>query len=352
MKEHVLADRQLAMNNRLSRAKRPSRKRRFNAPALMLLPSFLVVSLFVYVFIAYSVGVSISENWRPAKPDFTPSDPWYDSYIGLAKVPRFQADIRNSVVFTVLFLLLAVVVGFLFAAMVHNVLRARGFFRSFFLLPYALSFIVTGVVWRWLFNPVSGLNLLLRSSGVSGAYQSLTGNALQPDWVSSPTVLGDISGILEFLIPGGDIIQVKMGIPLALVAVVLAASWQLMGFAMAMFLAGMASIPNEIHEAALVDGASGIRYYRSIVLPLLKPMAVTAIVILAHVAFKMFDLVIAMSGSGVGFATDMPAMYVYDTAFRALRPNSASAAAIVMLVLVLLVVVPYIVSRSKETSHD
>lgn len=328
------------------------RLRRVNPAPFLLLPSFLIVSLFVYVFVGYTVGVSLAKNWRPAKPDFSFNSPPFKSYERLAHVPRFQADIRNTIVFTVLFLLFSVTAGLILALLVHRVLRARGFFRSLFLLPYALSFIVTGVVWRWLFNPVSGLNLLLRTSRVATAYKGVTGLELKPDWVSSPTVLGDISGLLERIVPGGKFIQVKMGIPLALVAVVLAASWQLMGFAMAMFLAGLASIPAELHEAASLDGASGSRYYRSIALPLLKPMAVTAIVLLTHVAIKMFDLVYSMSGSGVGFATDMPGVFVYETMYKSLQPDVGSAAAIVMFVLVCIVVVPYLVRRSREYGHD
>jgi glucose/mannose transport system permease protein len=328
------------------------RLRRISPAPFLLLPSFLIVSLFVYVFVGYTVGVSLAKNWRPGAPDFTMNNPPFKSYQRLVKVPRFQADIRNTVVFTVLFLLVAVSAGLVMALLVHGVLRARGFFRGLFLLPYALSFIVTGVVWRWLFNPVSGLNLLLRSSGVASAYRSVTGSELRPDWVSSPKVLGDISSILERIVPGGNIIQVKMGIPLALVAVVLAASWQLMGFAMAMFLAGLASIPEELREAAELDGASGIRYYRSIAIPLLKPMGVTAIVLLTHTAIKMFDLVYSMSGSGVGFATDMPGVFVYETMYKALRPDVGSAAAIVMFLLVCIVVVPYLIGRSKEYGHD
>lgn len=336
---------------RLARVAR-TRRWRLNPAAMLLLPSFLIVSIFVYGFIAYTARVSLSKNWQPAKPDFTTNDPWYRTYSELANSPRFQADVRNSVVFTVLFLALAVAAGLVLALLVHRVLVAKGFFRSLFLLPYALSFIVSGVVWRWLFNPISGINLLLRSSGVSGAYEAMTGSQLQPDWVSSPTVVGDIGGILEDVLPGGHFIQMKMGIPLALVAVVLAAAWQLMGFAMAMFLAGLASIPEEVHEAAMIDGASGLRYYRSVAIPLLKPMAVTTIVILAHVAFKMFDLVYAMSGSGVGFATDMPGIYVYETMYRALRPDLGSAAAMVMFALVCIVVVPYLARRRSDTYHE
>jgi glucose/mannose transport system permease protein len=246
----------------------------------------------------------------------------------------------------VLFLALSIVAGFFLAVLVHNLLVARGFFRGMFLLPYALSFIATGVVWRWLFNPESGINLLLRESGVSAAYQQLAGHPLQPDWTSSPKVVGDVSSLLERVIPGGEFIQVQMGIPLALIAVVLAASWQLMGFAMAMFLAGLASISDDVREAAMMDGSSGPRYYTAIVIPLLRPFALTTAVILTHVALKMFDLIYAMSGSGVGFATDMPGIFVFETMFHGLQYSLGTAASLVMLVLVAAVVVPYL-ARSK-----
>ena len=331
---------------------RPGRRLRTPKALLWLLPSFLIVCVFVYVFIAYTIGVSLSSQWRPAKPDFTVADPWYGVYGELLATPRFQADIRNNIVFTVFFLLFCVILGFLFAVLVYNALWARGFFRGVFLLPYALSFIVTGVVWRWLFNPESGLNLLLNASGIGAAYESLTGSPLRPEWTSSPDVLGDVSGLLNAIIPGGDFIQIELGIPLALMAVVLAAGWQLMGFSMAMFLAGLSSVPDDVLEAAQLDGASGFRYYRSIVIPMMWPFAVTTLVILAHVAFKMFDLVYAMSGSGIGFATDMPGIFVYESMYKALRPNLGAAAAIVMLIMVCCVVVPYLVRSGRRSTND
>ena len=333
---------------------KPGPGRRLRAPTalLWLLPSFLIVSVFVYVFIAYTIGVSLSDKWRPATPNFSISDPWYGVYSELMQTPRFQADLRNNIIFTVFFLILSVGAGFLFAVLVHNALWAKGFFRSMFLLPYALSFIVTGVVWRWLFNPEAGVNLLLKASGVSGAYEHLTGNPLQPEWTSSPTVVGDVSGLLNQVLPGGDFIQVQLGIPLALMAVVLAAGWQLMGFSMAMFMAGLASVPDEVQEAAMLDGASGLRYYRSIIFPMMGPFAVTTLVILAHVAFKMFDLVYAMSGSGIGFSTDMPGIFVYESMYKALRANLGAAAAIVMFIMVCAVVVPYLIKTGRRGARD
>jgi glucose/mannose transport system permease protein len=317
--------------------------------ALLLLPSFLIVSVFIYVFITYTIGVSLAENWMPAKPSMAQGPDPFATYKNLFENPRFQSDLRNSFIFTVLFLLLTVIAGFFIALAVHNMGRTKGFFRGVFLLPYALSFIVTGVVWRWLFNPDSGVNLFLKYSGVASAYKSITGEELRPEWLTSATTVGDVSALLEKIIPGGQYIQVEMGIPLALIPVVIATSWQLLGFAMAMFLAGLVSIPEELREASMMDGATGSRYYRSIAVPMLAPIAITTLVILTHVALKIFDLIYAMSGSGIGFATDMPGIFVYESMYKALKYNTGAAASIVMLIIVCIVVVPYLVHSNRES---
>jgi glucose/mannose transport system permease protein len=245
--------------------------------------------------------------------------------------------------------LVTVIAGFFIALAVHNMGRSKGFFRGVFLLPYALSFIVTGVVWRWLFNPDSGVNLFLQYSGVAAAYKSIKGEELRPEWLTSATTLGDVSALLEKIIPGGTFIQVQMGIPLALIPVIIATAWQLLGFAMAMFLAGLVSIPDELREASMMDGAKGSRYYRSIALPMLAPIAITTLVILTHVALKIFDLIYAMAGSGIGFATDMPGIFVYESMYKALKYNTGAAASIVMLAIVCVIVVPYLIHTNKET---
>ena len=323
-----------------------------NYAFLLLLPSFLIVFVFVYIFIMYTIGVSFSANWRPATQDFTPNENVLEIYGNLFLNPRFQADIRNSLIFAALFLLLTVVGGFILAVMVNNMLRTKAFFRGVFLLPYALSFIVTGVVWRWIFNPESGINLLLYYAGVSQVYEGLTGKVLRPEWLTSAEVVGDINTLLVQAFPQFEFIQVQLGIPLALIPVVLASSWQLLGFAMAMYLAGLAAIPPEIREASEVDGASGFRYLRSIAIPMLAPITVTTLVILTHVAFKMFDLVFAMSGSGIGFATDMPGIFVYESMYKALLFNQGAAASIVMLIIVLLIVVPYLVRTNRQRNQE
>jgi len=297
----------------------------------VLCPVLISLGVFVYGFIAYSVRVSLS-NWQGLRRDLTVRQPAGKTYSDLLQTPRFQADLRNIFVFTALFLALAILTGLVLALLVHHALAAQPALRSIFLFPYALSFIVTGVVWRWIFTPSAGANLILGALGVDA----------KPKWITDPTVAGDVSSALDKVIPGGDFIQIELGIPLALIPVVVAASWQLAGFAMANFLAAMAALPPELKEAATLDGAGTRTYYWHIVLPLLRPVMIVLAVLLGHVSLKSFDLVYAMVGQGPGFATDVPGIFVFDTTFRALRYNTGAAASVVMLVLVCAVIAPYL----------
>lgn len=297
----------------------------------VLTPSLIVVGIFVYGFIAYSAKVSTSK-WQGFVPNLETRDPIYQTYTDMFKTARFQADLRNVAVFTIMFLTIAVLLGLALALLVHNTLAGRGIFRAIFLFPYALSFIVTGVVWRWIFTPSAGANLILGALGIHPG----------PKWITDPAVAGDVSGALEAVLPGGEFIQVKLGIPLAIIPIVIAASWQLAGFAMANFLAALSTLPEELREAAALDGAGWWRYHWHIVLPWVRPMVVVVLVILGHVSLKSFDLVYAMSGQGPGFATDVPGIFVFDQTFRALKYNTGAAASMVMLVLVAAVIVPYL----------
>jgi glucose/mannose transport system permease protein len=319
---------------------RVSRWRAHRFQLLALAPSALLLLVFVYGFIAYTLRVSLSK-WQGIAPTLDLQHPVGKTYQVLAETPRFQADMRNVIVFTVLFLVLAVIGGLIMAVLVYDTMVARGLFRSIFLFPYALSFIVTGVVWRWVFTPSTGANLILDKLGVDHP----------PGWITDPRVVGDVSGSLDKVIPGGDFIQVKLGIPLALIPVVIAASWQLAGFAMANFLAALGAVPPELREAASLDGASWWQYHRRIVLPLLWPMIVAVGVILTHVSLKSFDLVYAMTGQGPGFATDVPGIFVFDQMFRALRWNLGAAASMVMFVLVAAVILPYLYRRTLKEAR-
>jgi glucose/mannose transport system permease protein len=313
-------------------------RQRHGFQAAVLVPALGLVGIFVYGFIAYSAQVSLSD-WQGLTPDLTLRQPVGSTYAELFATPRFQADLRNIFVFTALFLALAVVIGVVLALLVHNALAARGFFRSVFLFPYALSFIVTGVVWRWIFTPSAGANLILGWLGIEA----------QPKWITDPTVVGDVSGALSAVVPG-EAIAIELGIPMALVPVVIAAAWQLGGFAMANFLAALAAMPEELKEAATLDGANTWQYHRYVVLPTLRPMIAVVLILLTHVSLKSFDLVYAMVGQGPGFATDVPGIFVFEQTFRALKYNTGAAASIVMLILVAVVMVPYLYRSTRGRS--
>jgi glucose/mannose transport system permease protein len=143
-------------------------------------------------------------------------------------------------------------------------------------------------------------------------------------------------------------VKAQIGIPIALIPVIIAAVWQLSGFAMAMYLAGLGTISHDIREAAALDGASTWQTYRHIIIPLLRPITISTLVILGHISLKIFDLVFAMSGKGPGFATDVPGIYVYEQTFGATRYNLGAAASIFMLILVCCVMVPYLARSLRD----
>lgn len=310
---------------------------------LVVLPSIVALAIFVYGFITWSFYVSLT-NWRTLVQDMTLREPLFQTYAEMFAMPRFQSDLRNTVVFTVMFIFLAVLTGLMLAILIdHNrEMFALPFFRNVYLFPYALSFVVTGVAWRWIFNPETGINLFFEILGINSLLAQLGYPPLQPGWTTDPTVVLRINEILEPVFPAIETIRISIGVPVALIPVAIAATWQLSGFVMAMYLSGMATISDEIREAARIDGANEFQVYRHIIVPILRPVTISVVVILLHVSLKIFDLVFTMSGVGPGFATDMPSIFVFEMMFKATRYNLGSAAAIVMLVMAGLVVIPYL----------
>lgn len=292
---------------------------------LIIIPSLLAIGIFVYGFIGWTGYVSFS-RWRTVLPDYTFIGA--DNYDRLSQTLRFQADMRNTIVFTAFFLTSAAVLGFLAAVLLDQKVKAEAFFRSVFLFPMAISFIVTGIVWQWLFNPGTGLNLLARNAGYDGPL---------PRWLTDPNVL------LGFRVG-----SIEAGIPIALFPIVVAATWQLAGFTMAMYLAGIRGVPEELREAARVDGATEWQVYRRVVMPLLRPVTIGVVVILGHISLKIFDLIVAMSGSGPNFVTDLPAFYMFETTFRGNQFASGAAIAMVLLFLVATLVIPYLYFSLKR----
>ncbi len=274
---------------------------------LLISPSILAVLIFVYGFIAWSVRVSLSA-WKGLSADYT----WvaFKNYIALFSDPRFMVDVRNTLIFTGVFVVGSILLGFLMAVMLDQGLKGESFFRSLFLFPMAISYIVTGVVWRWLMNPAEGDRL----SGFNLLFSYLHLDFLISKWHTTETW--------------------------GIAAIALAAIWQMSGYTMAIYLAGLRSVPDELREAARIDGASEFAIYRYIMLPLLSPVTLSALIILGHMSLKVFDLIIAVAGKQLPL--DVPAIYMWQTTFDGLFYGRGAAIGILLLISVAVLIIPYI----------
>jgi len=283
--------------------KESGRERRISM--LLLAPSFLLVLLFVYGFISWSGYISMSA-WRGLVPDYTFVG--LKQYASLLQQPRFIQDLINTGLFTALFLVGNLFFGLLLAVLLDRKLRGETFFRNLFLFPMSISFVVTGTIWVWVFNPSSGLNVFFSALGFD------TSNWL---WI----------------------VDKRM----ALFCVVMAAVWQMTGFTMAQYLAGLRGVSDDIREAARIDGASETKIFTHILLPQLLPVTVGAIVILGHISLKIFDLIFVMTGGGPAQRTDVPGIFMFETTFRGDFFARGAAIGIFMLLMVAVLIVPYLV---------
>lgn len=308
---------------------KPKRKKRFSVDhtlaLLFLLPSIVLIAIFVYGFIGWTGYVSLS-NWNTLVPDF--------SFVGLKNFLflfhdfRFQADVRNTVVFTILFIGVVLILGLVLSIFLDQKIRGESIFRNILFFPMALSFVVTGVVWQWILNPSTGVNLFLKKFGI------------EPLWYTDTHVLA-----------GFKLGQIEVGVPVAIIAVVIAAVWQMTGFSLAMYLAGLRGISDELKEAARMDGASEFQVYWKVIIPQLRPITVSVVIIMAHISLKIFDLIYSMTGPGANFVTDVPGVYMFETTFRGNFYANGAAIAIIMLLTVAIFIVPYlIISRRGESS--
>ncbi|QUW21539.1 sugar ABC transporter permease [Sporosarcina sp. Marseille-Q4063] len=289
-----------------------------------LIPSVILILVFVYGFISWTGYLSLS-NYNTIVPDF--SFAGLKNYIYLFNDFRFQADLRNTLFFTILFIGAVILLGLGLAILLDQKLKGESVFRNIFLFPMALSFIVTGVVWQWLLHPSTGFNKFLIHFGI------------EPKWYTDTNILAGFKwGSIEF------------GLPVAIIAVVIAAVWQMTGFSLAMYLAGLRGIDEELREAARMDGASEFQVYRKIVLPILMPITMSVVIIMAHISLKIFDLIYAMTGSGANFVTDVPGLYMFETTFRGNYYANGAAIAIIMLLLVAVFIVPYLWNSRKGES--
>lgn len=283
-----------------------------HVPKMVLAPSFLASLIFVYGFIGWTAWVSLTRSKLLPRYDIV----GFIQYDRLFDSPRWDTALSNLFVFGFLFIFISIILGLLLAIMLDQKIRTEGVIRTIYLYPMALSLIVTGTAWKWILNPGLGLEATVRGWGWE---------EFVFDWLVDPDM--------------------------AIFTVVIAGVWQASGFVMALFLAGLRSVDQEIIKAAQVDGIPTWRIYSSIIIPSMAAIFLSAFIVLAHLAIKSFDLVIALTGGGPGYATDLPATYMYTMAFSRGNIGQAASSAMVMMAVVFAIVVPYLYSELRA-KHD
>ena len=283
-----------------------------HVPKLVLAPSFVAVLIFVYGFIGWTAWVSFTRS--RLMPNYDLVGPI--QYERLFASPRWDTAMNNLFIFGILFIVIAMVLGLVLAIFLDQKIHTEGVLRTIYLYPMALSLIVTGTAWKWILNPGLGFESVVRGWG----FETFTF-----DWLINPDM--------------------------AIYTVVIAGVWQASGFVMALFLAGLRSVDGEIIKAAQVDGIPTHRIYSAIIIPSMAPIFLSAFIVLAHLAIKSFDLVIALTGGGPGYATDLPATYMYAMAFSRGDIGQAASSAMVMMGVVFAIVVPYLYSELRA-KHD
>jgi glucose/mannose transport system permease protein len=273
---------------------------------IALIPTWLIV-IFAYIgTILWTIRISFTSSGILPRYDFV----GWKQYDRLFHSTRWTISVENLAIFGVMFIIGCLVLGFLLAVFLDQKIRGESLFRTIFLYPYAMSFIVTGLVWAWIMNP---------TLGVQKAVQNWGWTSFTFDWLSR-----------------GDRAIYMLGI---------AGIWQSAGLVMAILLAGLRGIDEDIWKAARVDGIPAWRIYLSVVIPMLSSMFVTAIVLLGIAVVKLYDLVVAMTGGGPGISTEVPAKFVIDYLFNRQNIALATAAASVMFAAVLVVLGPWLYNQ-------
>lgn len=286
------SDRSLAWRNRLAAW----------TPRLVLLPTLLASVLYVLFFSLWTLWISVSNS--TLLPDLSYAG--FRHYAALWAHQRWTIAYTNLFLFGSLYVLGSLILGTFLAILIDQRVKGESVWRAIFLYPLAISFVVTGTAWRWIFDPSTGLQQMLRNMGWEAA---------EFDWIVNRDM--------------------------AIYCVVIAGMWQASGFAMALILAGLRSVDQDLIKAAQIDGASMARIYRRVILPTIRPIFVAVLVILLQFAIKTFDLVYALTGGGPGLATNVPAIYVYDLMFQRGQIGQGAAAAIMILLALAAVLVPY-----------
>jgi glucose/mannose transport system permease protein len=278
-------------------------------PKLVIAPTVLTCLIGFYGFIAWTAWLSFTKSRLLPKYDWA----GFLQYDELFHDDRWWHSMHNLATFGILFVGISMLVGLAMAVLLDQKIRGEGVLRTVYLYPMALSFIVTGTAWKWILNPGLGLEKMVHDWGFS---------SFTFDWLINPDT--------------------------AIYTVVIAGVWQSSGFVMALFLAGLRGVDDSIIKAAQLDGASMPRIYLRIIIPSLRPVFLSAFMILAHIAVKSFDLVMALTGGGPGFATDLPSIYMYQHGFTRGQLGLGAASAMMMLATAAAVVMPLLYSELRR----
>ncbi|WP_029076901.1 carbohydrate ABC transporter permease [Kaistia adipata] len=285
------------------------------SPILILAPSLAASFIYVFVFTIWTLYISLSNSSLLPSYGFV----GLDNYASLWSNRRWNIAYSNLFLFSAFYIVGAMAIGLALAILIDQKVRGEAIWRTIFLYPLAVSFIVTGTVWSWLYNPTDGIQMLVRGLG----------------WTDFNFALASDRNT-------------------AIYAIIITGIWQSSGFAMALFLAGLRSVDPDLVKAAQIDGASTFRTYRRVILPVIAPIFLAVAVVQIQFAIKTFDLVAALTRGGPGISTTFPAIYVYDLMFQRGQIGEGAAAAIMMLAALAVVLVPYsffIVWRHRRESR-
>jgi glucose/mannose transport system permease protein len=281
-------------------------------PRLVLSPTIIASLVFVYGFIGLTGYLSLTESRLMPNYEYA----GFGQYAALFDLDRWWVAATNLGIFGLLFIGICLAAGLLLAIFLDQKIRMEGALRAIYLYPMALSFIVTGAAWKWILNPGLGFEKMVREWGF-------------PDFVFDWLIDPDM----------------------AIYTVVIAGVWQSSGFVMALFLAGLRGIDDSIVKAAQVDGASLPLIYWRIVIPSLRPVFFSALLILSHIAIKSFDLVMALTAGGPGTSSTVPAVFMYQYSFSRGQLGLGAASAMMMLATVMAVLVPMMYLETRSTRH-
>ena len=271
-------------------------------PILVIAPSLLASFVYVFIFTFWTLYISLSNSSLLPTYGFVGWKPYFELWSN----ERWQIAYRNLFFFSAFYVILTLVIGLALAIAIDQRVRGEAIWRTIFLYPLAVSFIVTGTVWAWLYSPNAGIEYFVRGLGWTDFTFRLTTNRYT-----------------------------------AIYAIIATGIWQSSGFAMALFLAGLRSVDPDLVKAAQIDGASRFRIYRKVILPSIAPIFVAVVVVLLQFAIKTFDLVVALTQGGPGISTTFPANYVYDLMFQRGQIAIGAAASIMILAALAVVLVPY-----------